>query len=252
MNKLVQKLKGVAESAAPAMGFRPASIATKSRGPLLVAVLAHPDAKSAKAAIDAGADAVLAKTSDTKVVSDVVDSGRDVPFGIDAAGAEGVDLPALKEAGCDFVVFSPATAPASWLRVEGLARVARVSPAADATSLRGLDRVGVDAVLLDKDADDDFVSVQFVMTGYYLVGALGKPVMAMLPSGATTDEVAALWDAGVDGIVAEAAPARLKDLRKAIASLPPRSRKKGGREIALLPRISAEAEPPAEEEDDGE
>lgn len=252
MSKLAQKLKGVAESASPAMGFRPAAMATKPRGPLLVAVLARPDVKSAKAALDAGADVLLAKTADPRLLAEIAGAAGGSPLGIEALAADKVDMSALKEAGCDFVVFSTAAAPAGWLRLEDMARVPRVTPSVEATALRGLDRIAIDAVLLDNNADDEFVSVQFVMTAHFLTAAVGKPVMAMLPAAASAEDIAALWDAGVDAMVAEAAAARLRELRKSIASLPPRSRKKGGKETALLPRISVEPEPPPEEEEDGE
>ena len=251
MSMLVQKLKSNAESAAPAMGFRTASTVTRARGPLLVARLSHPDAKSAKAAADAGADVILVSTVDAKVVTSIVEAVGSVPCGVILDKDEGIDLGALKEAGCDFVVISPCAAPAAWLRQEGLSKVARVIPTTEMVALRGIDRVGVDAVVLDRDGEGDFVSVQFLMTCHFLRGALSKPLLAMIPPGASEEDAGLLWDAGVDGLVVDVAPGRLKDLHKAVTSLPPRTRKRAGKDVPLLPRL-AEAAAPAEEEEDGE
>ncbi|MBI2958088.1 MAG: hypothetical protein HYY32_04515 [Chloroflexi bacterium] len=251
MSRLLQKIKSITESSAPAVGFRTAATSTMTRGPLLAAVLAHPDARSAKAAVEAGADALLAQTSDAKAWEDIVKAAAGAPCGPFLPGGD-ADLKALEEAGCDFVSFSPSTAPARWLRVEGLARIARVPYGAEVSSLRGIDKVGIDAVVLENEGSADFLSVQQLMNCHFLVAALNRPLLAAIPASASAEDVAALWDAGVDGlVVAEGGLARLRELHKIVTAMPPRSKKRAGKETVLLPQMGQPAAP-AEEEDDEE
>jgi hypothetical protein len=250
MSILIQKLKAMAESAVPAMGFRTASASARSKGPLVVAVLSHPDAKSAAAAVQAGAGALLMQPVDARVARQVVESAGGVPCGINLEKDSGIDIEGLKKAGCDFIVFSPASAPASWVRQEGLGKLARLAPTVEAAALRGIDRVGIDAVLLDRWEDAGLVSVQFLMSCYFLSGSLGKPLLAMVPADLEAADAGSLWDAGVDGMVLEALPSKLTELHKAAAALPPRTRKKAGRDTALLPHVATAAEPAEEEGED--
>ncbi|MDO8473370.1 MAG: hypothetical protein Q7T05_06075 [Dehalococcoidia bacterium] len=251
MSKLAQKLKDITESAAPAMGFRAASVSTRARGPLLLAILAHPDAKSAKAAIEAGADALVVRSSEAADAKAVAQAAADVPCGV-LSKSEAIDASALKEAGLDFVAFVPACAPASVLRAEGLGKIAVVPAAAEMESLRGMDRAGVDGVLLEQDGAGDFVSAQFLMTCYFLSGAMNKPLMAVIPTSAGIEDIGALWDAGVDGLFVEAGPARLKELRKVVSSLPARSKRKGGKDVPRLPWLGNGRAAHEEEEQEDE
>lgn len=248
MSKLIQKLKGVTESAAPAMGFRAASATARARGPLLLAILPHADAKAANAAVDAGADALMIRVQDSSGVREFTQIVADVPCGaLIKTGT--VDAAFLKEAGLDFVAFVPFSAPASVLRAEGLGKVAVFPATVEMESLRGMERAGVDSVLLEQDVAD-FVSVQLVMTCCFLSGVMNKPLMTIVSASADAEDVGALWDAGVDGFVIESGPDGIKALRKIIASLHPRSKRKGGKDMPLLPRLGNGA--PAQEEDDRE
>jgi len=72
-----------------------------------------------------------------------------------------------------------------------------------------------------------------------LVKMINKPLLLSVPENTTADEIKLLWDTGVDGIVMEAdamKPDKVKELRKAINDLSPRSAKKRGKSEALLPR----------------
>lgn len=248
MSKFIRKLKGVTESAVPAMGFRAASATAKARGPLLLAILSHADAKSAKSAVAAGADALVIRTQDSSGAREFAQAVADVPCGL-LIKSGAVDAAFLKESGLDFVAFAPVSAPASVLRAEGLGKIAVISASAEMESLRGMDRVGVDCLLLEPDVAD-FLSVQYVMTCCFLSGATNKPLMATVSDSAMAEDIGALWDAGVDGFAVESGPSRIQELRKVIASLPPRAKRKSGKDIPLLPRLGNGA--PVQEEDERE
>jgi hypothetical protein len=76
-----------------------------------------------------------------------------------------------------------------------------------------------------------------------------------VPANITENDLKAIWEAGVDGIITEAGytrPGELKELRSLIGKLPPRSSSKQGKSEALLPRIGSagETEPEPEEDDE--
>lgn len=249
MSRLVEKLKSVSGASAPSLGFR-AAAATRGPHLLLLARLGASDGKLAADLAEAGADALLMQGSSVASLQGSSGRARNVPCGVLMHQAGEDQLPALRKAGCDFMVMSAAAAPVSWLREEGMGRVLRVLATADMGQLRGVDHIGVDAILLEPEEESGFVTVQFLMASHFLSEALRQPVLASAPASASVDDVRALWEAGVSGVVMEIDVDKVKELRRFIDSLPARPRRRGHREDALLPRLSRALAPQEEEEEE--
>ncbi len=246
MSKLARRLKNISDTATPAVGFRAGMTAVKHQGPVLIAIVAR-DIKSARVAVDSGADAVLVEACPEKDLTDIAGAVPTAPCGI-IQNDKTTDLGAMKFTGIDFLVFSPANAPASWLKLDGPAKIAKVPANVEPHALRGIERVGVDGVLLDRSEDIEFVSVEFLMNCHYLKGALSKPLLAALPSGASAEDVVDLWDAGIDGFVIDAGPEVLRSISKTILGLAPRAKRKDNKTTPLVPRISTSSAEEDEEE----
>jgi hypothetical protein len=79
-------------------------------------------------------------------------------------------------------------------------------------------------------------------------------LLASIPSNVTANELQALWEAGVDGVVIEVGDRqptdRLKELRQVIDKLAFPSQRKRGKTEALLPHISGESSIITEEEEE--
>jgi hypothetical protein len=250
MSQLIDKLKRATEGAAPALGFRTSAATSRPAPLLLVARVAGP--QGVKALVAAGADALLVTAPDAGLVGEVVKAASGVPCGAILERPDRQQLAAIKEAGSDFVVFSASTSPLAVLKQEGMGKVLKVPPDPEMLGLRGLDGVGVDAVLLEGDEGQGFVSVQYLMVCRFLGDVLRKPLLAGVPPRVDGDDVATLWETGVDGLVLETDGAGLKQLRQVVNALPATGRRRKGREAALLPRLSEGVPMPMEEEEDDE
>jgi hypothetical protein len=85
---------------------------------------------------------------------------------------------------------------------------------------------------------------------------LTKPLLVSIPSNVTANELQALWEAGVAGVIVETGVGqpveRVSNLRKVIDKLvfPPQRRRE--KTEALLPYIGAERDTVAEEEEEEE
>jgi hypothetical protein len=91
-----------------------------------------------------------------------------------------------------------------------------------------------------------------------LANLLTKPLLMPIQSNVTASELKALWETGVDAVLADADSGKtggLKELRQLINELPPRSSRKRGKAEVLLPYSGGMREtevPDEEEEEEGE
>ncbi|MBI2854904.1 MAG: hypothetical protein HYX87_08315 [Chloroflexi bacterium] len=251
MSQLVDKLKRITEDAVPALGFRSATRQAKSQGMLLIAMLNGQAVAGASNIVQSGVDALLIKNASAASMSQVgkVADGR--PWGIALGENRAFESSALRKAGCDFVVFDPES-PVHLLGDADLGKVLTVSSSPDRiNALRGVDKVGVEIFLLD-GGESEFISVRFLMACYFMADAARKPVLASVPARIASDEVRALWEAGVDAVVVQGDAGALKQLRQIIDTLPARTRRRHGKEAALIPNMATPVASNEEEEGDDE
>jgi hypothetical protein len=80
-----------------------------------------------------------------------------------------------------------------------------------------------------------------------------KPLLISVPLNLTADELQAIWDMGVNGLIVKVSDAEsaeaLKKLRQTVETLLPPSKNKHNRSRALVPQVRTEA--PAVADDDG-
>ncbi|MFC1919770.1 hypothetical protein ACFLWX_03155 [Chloroflexota bacterium] len=236
MSKLVDKLKTTAEGAVPAIGFRVTAKSVKPAPILLIAKVAG--GRGIDDVAKSGVDAVLFAKSDSGKMQDVVTKAGDIPCGVILGNVNGGEIAELKESGCDFLVSSPVDAPVSVLKEEGLGKILRIPVSLEMSTIRGIGRIGADAILLVRDEEKDYITIQFLMACHFMGDAVRKPLMAEVPAGIGSDDITVLWEAGVDGLVIESSGKRLKELRKVINSLPSAAKRRRGGEAALIPRPS--------------
>jgi hypothetical protein len=159
----------------------------------------------------------------------------------------------LIEAGCDFVVFSPTSLITDLPQDEKIGKVLQVESSMDDGLLRAINDLPADAVLVtDTLESEETLTMHRLMIYRHLANFIAKPLIAPVLVKITEAELKALQDAEIDGVMAEGDD--LKELRKTIGKLPPRSTKKRDKAGVLLPQISGEtvAAPPDEEEEEDE
>lgn len=253
MSKLIEKLKEVTNGPTQALGFR----ATQAPAmPKMLLILSIP-VKGASGAEVKDADAVMLEMADgvkeTKQVKTVAHSFGSTSWGIRAEKITREEARKLKEDGCDFVVLPASGMPLGAVKEGELGRVIAVPLDLERGLAAALDDMPLDAVFVE--IQEHALNLHSLMSVRRLTAVLDKPVLGEVTPGISADELEALRDAGLAGVVispgAEGAE-RIKELLQAVKNLPVRKKKQPTKKSALLPSIGQTAEETPEEEDEGD
>ena len=242
MSKLIEKLEQASRGAGQTMGFKAAAAAS---GPSMVLVAALPAKDTGGAEDFAGSqvDALVAyaKKSKHESLEQIARVAGDAPWGVwlDKVTMEGVKQ--LEEAGGDFVIFEPDHAPAALLQANEIGKVLKVDLAEQDRTLRAVEELAVDAVLIDIAEEDKGPTVSHIMYCRWISGVMSKPLLVAVQPDIAEGDLQALWEGGANGVVVdlkeEQARSRLPDLQQAIKALPARSKRERKQGAALLPRL---------------
>jgi hypothetical protein len=258
MSQLIEKFKQASSGTGQPLGFRAARPAASVPKLLLIAGLKGALPDKAGDYID-GADAALVRLEEApseKTIRKMAESLDHLPWGLYLEdGSDGLIEKAGKS-GLDFVVFSTAGRVGAAPRDKNVGKVLEVESAMDDGLLRAVNDLPVDAVLISDGPDSGPLLWHQLMIFQHLANLFPKPLIVPTPMDLSAEELKALWDAGVDGILVAAdveKPGGFKGLRQAIDGLPARIGRKSGRTQVVLPRSGAEgrpAAPPDEEEEE--
>jgi len=241
------------------MGFRTVRTASSEPRILLIASLAQTgDADRLAGCVD-GADAVLLRLAKSgpaaKTLQKTGASLPDLPWGgwLEDISAKKVEI--LVEAGCDFTVFPAASRILAAPQDDKVGKILQVEASLGEGLLRAINDLPVDAVLAtDTSEADGSIAWHHLMLLQRLANLLVNPLLTMVSASVTAGELKALMEAGVGGMVVEAdadKPGGLKELRRLINELPPRSLHKRRKAEALLPYAGSvkDTEPEEDEEE---
>ncbi len=255
MSKLIEKLRKLSQAAPHPMGFRTSKPVEASAKLLIIGRLiinsATPPTK-----MNTGADAVLLDVGKSEtLIKDIQKMAKvlgDIPWGVYLEEG-GSNMATLMESGCDFVVFSPTSRIPDLPQDEKTGKILQVESSMDDGLLRAVNDLPADAVLVTDTLDDnETLTMHRLMIYQHLANFITKPLLVPVSANISEAELKALQDAEIDGVMAEGTD--LKELRKTISKLPPRSVKKRDKTGVLLPHIGGEtkAAPPDEEEEEDE
>jgi len=254
MSRFIDKLNQVSKTEPQPMGFRAAQPVSQVPKMLLVASLAQANIDGLADYV-VGADAGLLhvpKSSGAKTLQKICQAASDIPWGGWLKDIGLGEIKQMAKAGCDFVVFPAATTSLAILQDEEVGRVLQVEVSLSEGLLRAVDELPVDAVLVASTQEGEYsLTWHHLMVYQRFASLLTQPLLVSIPSNVTANELQALREAGVDGVIVgveEGQPAdRLSQLRQAIDQLTFPSPRKRGRAEALLPYISGEADTVTEE-----
>lgn len=250
MSKLVDKLNQASRAAPQPMGFGRAQPASARPNMVLIASLSL-------RAIDRLADCVtgadagvwhIATGADIKSLSEKAHTIPDIPWGYWLTGGSPEELESIARTGLDFVIF-PATTPLAILQDSEAGRILQVGASLPEGLLRTINGLPIDAVLVTGDQEPgNFLTWHHLLLCQRFASVLDKPLLVTLPPEVTDKELQALLEAGVSGVIIEAAGSQTSRLRQQIDKLTaPRRRR---RREPLVPRIAPEPEPVTEEEEE--
>jgi hypothetical protein len=246
MSRFIDKLKRVSQLAPQPMGFKVVQPVSKPRM-LLVARLPQVDVDNLADYVS-GADAILlpiAKlTSEAKKLREIVQAMPDIPWGGLLTGTRQDRIKRIVQAGGDFVVF-PANASLKILEDEEVGKVLEVEASLDEGLLRTADELPVDAVFItDQEKSGYFLTWHHLMSFMHSANLLTKPLLVSVPASVTAGELQAIWEVGVDGVVADTEVGqpvgKFKKLRQMIDSLALPSKRRRVKAAALFPHLRGE------------
>jgi len=253
MSKFVDKLRRISKSGSKPIGFR--ASASEPEHPPMLFVLGMSGAQSAaaKVVVDVGADAglVLSENLGAASISELVASMSGIPVGVLAKGMGEEKIDELASAGCDFMVFDVKSS-AVVLHKEKAGKVVMIEPLLDPVLIRAVNRLEVDAALINSKADAPFVAVEDLLLCRRLVELLDKPVIVGLSSLVSKAELTSLWEVGADGIVLPATYSveALAGVKKMIGDLPRKARSRRTKADVVLPQYAGGVLAEADEDED--
>lgn len=258
MSRFIDKLKQASQPVPQPMGFGAKQSISKPVM-LLVASLSGADVKDPAdylAGADAGLLPVAGLSAGAKKLKEIAGLTPDIPWGGLLEGNCRGGVKQIIKAGCDFIVFTPETS-LEVLGEDKVGKVLAVTSSLNDGELRAVGELPADAVFITaQDEKGYFLSWRHLISFKRFSGLLTKPLLVSVPPNVTADELQALWDVGVDGVVVDVEagqPAgKLKELRQMIDSLVPPKQRKRAKMAALIPGVGGEAGTLAEEEEEEE
>jgi len=242
------------------MGFRRAQPTSEKPKILLIASLVEASVGSLADYV-VGADAGLLRipklSSGAKTLKEMSQAVPDIPWGGWLRNTDQGGIKQMAKTGCDFVVFPAANTPLALLKNDEIGKILEVGSSLSGSLLRAVNELPIDAVLIAAEQEGEYcLTWHHLMLFQRFADLLTKPLLASIPLNVTANELQALWEAGVDGMVIEVGAGqptdRLKRLRQVIDKLAFPLQRKRGRAEALLPHIGSEASVVTEEDEEEE
>ena len=242
MSKLSQKIRAASRAEPAPLGF--ASVTSQVRQHSLLCGVRLRDPAAAAGAASKGADFLILED----VARSNVKGVAKVEASVGVAGDFGADaLEALVEAGVDFVVLAGPGADAAPLADQSVGRVMALDSDLDDTYLRLLGDLRLDALVIA--APEVPLTVERLLAVRRLSALSRTPLLANAKPDIDAKSLELLRDSGVAGIVLDDA-GKLAALKKRIAALPRRGRRKENHSDPVIPAQAAAGHDHDEEDDD--
>jgi len=244
MSSFIDKLNRLSRGEHQPIGFGVRQSSTPGLKIQLVATLTQENKDSSAESIT-GADAGLLFISKSSTAAETLKGLTtalpDTLWGVRLSGSIRGEIKQLTGAGCDFIVFSTDT-PLAVSGNDETGRVLEVEPSLNEGLLRTVSELPVDAVLIAaEDKKQDSLTWQRLMLIQRFSDLLTKPLLVQAAAKLTGNELLALWEAGVSGVVVEAdGKDRIKKLRQEIDKVNFPSQRRREKSEAILPRTGRE------------
>jgi hypothetical protein len=256
MSRLIEKLNRVCQPPPQPMGFMSARPTSEKPRLQLVVEFNHPIPENIADFIKT-ADAVIFRLTaqdESKPIEDLCRSVDNIPCGIWPEKTSAETLSKLAAAGNDFLVFDTAAALAVSFPKNKVGKILEIDPLLEDSLLRTVDDLMIDAVTLSDKNKSVSLTWNRLMQYRRIAMMQNKPLLVSVSTDITGDELQALWDAGVSGIILEAGTGnadKLVNIRQEMDKLTFSIERRRGKVKALVPHISfAEPEHEEEEEED--
>ena len=241
MSKLLDLISRLGLQAAQPIGFE--ALAGRAEASPAVALICTASSSTCDSDLDAvGRDLVDAVVFDPDEARLALESGRfdDLIWGIVYRSMEDDVLESLVSAGCDFLFFETDNAPATIISKPDVALIATLEEPVSRRTSAALRSLGVEGSL-NVSGQPTLAAVEFVdIVNVSKIGvSTGGVTLVDDDGGSSIASLAALRDAGVDGLVTSLSDhKRVTELAQAIRQLPPRNPRRPKSWQALSPEAN--------------
>jgi hypothetical protein len=237
MSQLQKIIARIQRREGPAIGFGPVSREQPRAMALLAAVRAAP---AARAALDAGADAVIFVAGSASLAAEQLRevAGPKVAAGVSLPVLSVADAETLREAGCDFVISPLETTDSAAVDVSKMGHLLVAGDAVEDNTLRALGPLGLDGLFVQRAHGPMKLSEQLGLVRLSSFSNTGL-IVTVDPSAADAD-LRVLRDSGVVAIVAPegASAADFAFLNEHLRAVPPPRRARSeSSQVALVPSL---------------
>ena len=228
MSKLIDLIGRLGQQSAQPIGF--GALTGRVESSPTMALIGS--AQAGKSGIDSanglpdGVDAIVFSDEDAKPVLELLEAGapEDLVWGASVGSLGNTDLNSLVEAGCDYVLVEPA-APSGVVGNPDLGTIVVTSKPADRLTGAALRSLSVDGSLNTSVIGDGGMNFATLVNVVKVGASIGGVMLVEVNDSVSTEDLTALRDAGVDGLVVPLENTQLVgQLVESIRELPPRRR----------------------------
>ncbi|MDA1349362.1 MAG: hypothetical protein O3A47_10950 [Chloroflexi bacterium] len=241
MSRLVEKLEKVDQASPKPMGFRAAAKQSHDGRSILLLGTVTPGklsriTKHQKTLVDAFL--VELDPDNEKVVADTSDALEGFIWGASASQFDTARITALKEAGCDFIVFEASGTAAEVLNDQDLGKFIRVSGDLAEDVAAAIHDLPLDGALLSPDTLPLPLSVRQIIELQRIRGMLGKLFVVEASNEIGSPDLEVVRDGGTTALLVDAVSKSTADLASRVDALPPKRPRQDSRDD-MVPRVPA-------------
>ena len=256
MSKLLDTFEKIDRGSPTPLGFGVSARAEKVPTMAIVGLVSKDHSEMAAVLQRVKADGVLIqdppKGSSLKKIAKTLGA---LPWGLRLQGVTEEAAQSYREAGCDFLALSLELAHLGALGDKETAYFIFINADIDVCSLRAIQELPVDGVLLSMGSVQPPLTLQNLLSVGVVRGNISKHLLLEVPPELSIKELEGLRDMGVDGLVLDmgtTSEEALGKLRTAVMELPKQRPPREEKSSAILPQsfsVPSGGEPPDEEED---
>ena len=255
MSKFLDRLDKITRGVPAPMGFGTSGRAEKLPTMALIGLLSRSHNKGASLLAKINADGALIQGAETEAqLQQLGELLGDIPWGVSVQNLSEDGASRYLEQGCNFLAFTADQATLAALSGEDTAYLLYISPDLEERSLRAIEELPVDAVILTMDSLEPPLNLQHLMDVGAIRCMFNKYLLVHLPQPVGPGELRGLRDIGVDGVIIDVASASaegLREMKKHLLNLPKPRKPRLSKTDAVLPHTAYQApSSPQEEEDD--
>ena len=201
MSKLADLFRRAAQGSPQGLGFGAAAASDQSHRPIMLIGLVGARGLAGRSTLlEADVDAILVDCGGKPLSKSTVTALEGRLWGAGMTGFDEEAVGALKDQGCDFLVFDPGSTSATALSDDTLGSILIVPADLDRETARAIQAIGATGAYLSSDLVGRNITVAGLIELQRVRSLIDGPFVTMAPESPSVSDLTALRDAGVNGL----------------------------------------------------